>query len=327
MTTAYATAPKITLTTPPSRPLLDLNVRIGCSDCNDPQPPIVEDFAAGDLICGNCGLVLGDRIIDTRSEWRTFSNDEGGDDPSRVGAAADPLLGGNQLDTVISRRDGGSGSARDLSKIQAKSVSLTKGDRNVLKAFKEISSMCDHIGLPKIIADISKQIYKRVEDEKLVRGKSNEVVMAACIFIACRQENVPRTFKEICALTRVPKKEIGRCFKLLCRELETDVKGMSGKDLIVRFCSNLGVGMEVEKAASELALSSRDISGLAGKSPVSVAAACIYLVCNLHGVPRSAKEISEIAGVSEITIKGAYKFLYLQRHLLVKGNVSLLPSP
>ena len=31
---------------------------------------IVEEFGSGDLVCGRCGLVLGDRIVDTRSEWR-----------------------------------------------------------------------------------------------------------------------------------------------------------------------------------------------------------------------------------------------------------------
>jgi len=84
----------------------DLAVRLVCPECRDPNPNIVEEFGSGDLVCGTCGLVLGDRVVDTRSEWRTFANDEG-DDPSRVGAAIDPLMEGmEQLDTVISFRDG-----------------------------------------------------------------------------------------------------------------------------------------------------------------------------------------------------------------------------
>lgn len=55
----------------------NLNVRLTCPDCRVSPPHIVEEFASGDLVCGDCGLVLGDRIIDTRSEWRTFANDEG----------------------------------------------------------------------------------------------------------------------------------------------------------------------------------------------------------------------------------------------------------
>lgn len=58
-----------------------------CKDCRDPVPNIIEDYSNGDVVCATCGLVLGPRIIDTRSEWRTFANDDGGgDDPSRVGA-------------------------------------------------------------------------------------------------------------------------------------------------------------------------------------------------------------------------------------------------
>jgi transcription initiation factor TFIIB len=326
---SFLAKPKVPVDT---KPKLDLNVMLGCTDCGDAKPPIIEDFSAGDLICGNCGLVLGDRIVDTRSEWRTFANDEGNGDPSRVGAAADPILGTNQLDTLISNRDGRSSSAsKDLSKIQAKSVMTKSNERNLVKSFKDISAMCDHIALPKIISDIAKQLYKRVEDEKLVKSKSNEVVMASCIFIACRQENVPRTFKEICALTRVPKKEIGRCFKLLCREFETGVRTMQSGDVMSRFCNSLKLGMEIERAAVEVASKARDIKYLAGKTPVSIAAACIYFVSHLFGSSRTPKEISEVAGVTEMTIKTSYKALYKESEHVMKnvkgGDVKLLPTP
>lgn len=48
----------------------DLAVRLICPECRDPNPAIVEEFSSGDLVCGTCGLVLGDRVVDTRSEWR-----------------------------------------------------------------------------------------------------------------------------------------------------------------------------------------------------------------------------------------------------------------
>ena|ERR1700761_9165291 len=50
----------------------DLAVRLICPDCGDPNPNIVEEFSSGDLVCGSCGLVLGDRIVDTRSECKFF---------------------------------------------------------------------------------------------------------------------------------------------------------------------------------------------------------------------------------------------------------------
>lgn len=77
------------------------NVKLMCLECRAMPPDIVERFSEGDMVCGSCGLVVGDRLVDTRSEWRTFSNDDqGNDDPSRVGDGGDPLLG-NTLETVI----------------------------------------------------------------------------------------------------------------------------------------------------------------------------------------------------------------------------------
>ncbi|CAG8579195.1 6128_t:CDS:2, partial [Racocetra fulgida] len=283
----------------PKQILPDLNIRLICPDCKNPVPNIIEEFASGDLVCGDCGLVLGDRIIDTRSEWRTFANDEG-DDPSRVGAAADPLLDGSQLDTIISRRDGGSGTARDLNKVHGR-ANAVKGEKNLVQAYKEIAAMADAIGLTRLIADIAKQLYKRVEEEKLLRGK----------------KNVPRTFKEICAITRVPKKEIGRCFKTLIRTFETNVTTMTSEDLMSRFCSRLHLRMEIQKAALDLTITTKSLGTLEGKSPVSVAAACIYMASCLYNQPQSTKDVSQVTGVSEVTIKNSYKLLYVVREKLL----------
>jgi transcription initiation factor TFIIB len=119
-----------------------------------------------------------------------------------------------QLDTVISFRDGGSGVARELQRAASRSQS-SRSERNILSAFREISTLCDAFTLPKTISDIAKQLYKRSDEEKLLRGKPFEAVVAACIFIACRQARVPRTFREICNLTKVPKKALGQCYKAL----------------------------------------------------------------------------------------------------------------
>jgi len=56
-----------------------------------------------------------------------------------------------------------------------------------------------------------------VHDGKNLKGRSNDAIASASLYIACRQEGVPRTFKEICAISKISKKEIGRCFKLILK--------------------------------------------------------------------------------------------------------------
>jgi len=199
----------------------NLNMQMICKECKEFPPNLVEEFSSGDMVCGSCGLVLGDRIVDTRSEWRTFANDDqGNDDPSRVGDAANPLLNGSQLSTTIAFGDG-SGRSRDLQRAQNKSTH-DKSTKNLLAAYKEIGAHCDAIGLPKTGADVAKHLFKMVDDAKAFKGKSQEALIAGCIFIACRQSGVPRSFREIYALTKVSKKDIGRTFKALEKFFASD---------------------------------------------------------------------------------------------------------
>ncbi len=192
----------------------NLNMKAICPDCREDPPNIVEEFSNGDMVCGSCGLVLGDRIVDTRSEWRTFSNDDqGNDDPSRVGDCANPLLNGSQLQTTIAFGDG-SARSRDLLRAQGKSSS-DKTTKGLLAAYKEIGAHCDAVGIPKNVSDTAKHLFKLVDDAKAFKGKSQQAIIASCIFIACRQCNVPRSFKEVVTITGVGKKDIGRTFKLL----------------------------------------------------------------------------------------------------------------
>ncbi|KAJ2238903.1 transcription initiation factor IIB [Coemansia sp. RSA 455] len=65
----------------------------------------------------------------------------------------------------------------------------------------------------------------------------------------------------------------------------------------------------------------RERDTLAGKSPVSVAGACIYMASHLVAQPRDARVISHVAGVSEVTIKNSYKLLYADRALLLSSQI------
>ena len=73
--------------------------RVACQ--YHPEANLIEDYHAGDMICPECGLVVGDRVIDVGSEWRTFSNDNCGEDRSRVGGPENSLLEGSDLFTMI----------------------------------------------------------------------------------------------------------------------------------------------------------------------------------------------------------------------------------
>jgi len=283
-------------------------IKICCSA--HPDAPLIEDYRAGDQICSECGLVVGDRVIDVGSEWRTFSNEKANADPSRVGGAENTLLNGTDLSTMIGP---GTGSAsfdeNGVSKYQNRRT-MSSSDRALVNAFKEISNMADRINLPRTIVDRANALFKQVHDGKNLKGRSNDAIASACLYIACRQEGVPRTFKEICAVSKISKKEIGRCFKLILKALETSVDIITTADFMSRFCSNLGLPTSVQRAASHIARRAVDLDIVPGRSPISVAAAAIYMASQASDDKRTQKEIGDIAGVADVTIRQSYKLMY-----------------
>ncbi|MCO5581850.1 hypothetical protein L7F22_035739 [Adiantum nelumboides] len=254
-----------------------------CPECKK-ATEVVLDHAAGDTVCKECGLVLEARSIDETSEWRTFANESADNDPVRVGGPSNPLLTDGGLATVISKPNGAQGDFLSL-------------------------------GLVPTIKDRANEIYKKVEDLKSIRGRNQDAILAACLYIACRQEDKPRTVKEICSVANgASKKEIGRAKEFIVKQLEEEMgKSMEmgtihAGDFLRRFCSHLGMGNQSIKAATEAVKKSEELD--IRRSPISIAAAAIYMISQLSDDKKPLKDISRVTGVAEGTIRNSYKDLY-----------------
>ena len=282
-----------------------------------PEAALIEDYRAGDQICSACGLVVGDRVIDVGSEWRTFSSESGGEDKSRVGATENSLLG-SDLSTMIGPAPGGRGPGGSYSNVSSDAAVYTNrsrpqtssnSDRALMDAFRTMSNMADRINLPRTITDRANVLFKTVYEGRNLKGRSNSAIAAACLYIACRQDGVPRTFKEIVAVSAVSKKEIGRVFKLILKNHDTNVEHITTGDFMSRFCGTLSLSRPIQKAATCIAKRAVDMDIVPGRSPISVAAAAIYMASQVSDDKRTQKEIAEIAGVADVTIRQSYKLL------------------
>lgn len=235
-------------------------------------------------------------------------DDSGSSNPSRVGSASNPFLDSEQLDTIIV----GGANSYTLSKTQMKS-SFRTPDRSLINSFNLIQAFCDRNRFSKSIVDRAKFVFKTVEQKKILRGKNSEGIVAACIYIACRAEGFPRTFKEISILANIPKKEVGKAYKLIYPHIDR-VRGVSIKDIVSRFCSDLNVNIRHQNYAIEIAQNMESSDSLSGKSPDSVAAAIIYTICVLF--PENKKieaNIPAITKVTETTLK--HNFLDIKKNL------------
>jgi transcription initiation factor TFIIB len=293
-----------------------------------PEAHLIEDHRAGDMVCPECGLVVGDRIVDVGTEWRSFNNEKSCKDPSRVGAPENPLLSGSDLSTSVVVAPG---QDYDLFNLQRKQTN--NSDRQLIQAFGIIREMSDRINLAGSIQDQANKLFKDVLVTGALRGKNSEAVAAACLYIACRKEGVPRTFKEICAVSRTSKKDIGKCFRLIVKTLETNLDHITSEQFMSRFCGNLGLKSFIQQAATHIARNAVAQDLVSGRSPISIAAAAIYMASQASDDKRAPKEIGDIAGVADVTIKQSYKLMYPKAASLFPdsykfaSSIRHLPSP
>ncbi|KAI5449136.1 transcription initiation factor IIB [Naganishia albida] len=324
----------------------DLNIRLMCKNCRTDPPNIIEETANGDLVCGDCGLVLGDRVVDTRSEWRTFANDEG-PDQSRVGVGPSgnaQLEGIEDFGTEIAFRDGHSGLAKALQKTQRSVIGQGSANRRD-HGFALIQEYCSKMNVSRVISDTAKQIYLRVEEVRDETGKNNlfargskgqDAVAGTCIFLACKHNQVSRSMKEMCELCGIAKRDFAHSYKLISGLFREDMLNgrlptlpqrngqvappSAARDLLPRFCNRLAISPRYESAARTIIeTASQSTAGIVdGRSPISVAAGTILFVCMLFGLPPTLKDVSEVAQVSEGTVKLVTKILARHKELLTK---------
>ena len=182
-------------------------------------------------------------------------------------------------------------------------------DRNLAQAMNELERIANLLNVPKPVKDEAALIYRKAVEKGLVRGRSIESVVAAAIYAACRRLKIARTLDEISQFTKANRKEVARCYRLLLKELDISVPVSDPKDHVTRIGSLLGLSGATMKKAAEILEKAKELGLTAGKDPAGLAAAAIYIASLLNEERRTQKEIAQVAGVTEVTVRNRYKEL------------------
>jgi len=276
------------------------------------------DAEHGETVCEDCGLVVEENEIDHGPEWRAFDASEK-DSKSRVGAPTTKMMHDKGLSTNIGWQDrdayGNSLSSSQRQKMQRLRTwnerfrTRDSKERNLKQALGEIDRMASALGLPKNVRETASVIYRRALEDDLLPGRSIEGVATASLYAAARQASNPRSLDEMTHVSRVDRMELTRTYRYIIRELGLEVAPADPESYVPRFCSGLDLSDETERRARELIDAARSGGILSGKSPVGIAAAAVYAAALLTNEKVTQSEVSEIADISEVTIRNRYKEL------------------
>lgn len=277
-----------------------------------------KDSERGELVCSDCGLVIEENIVQEGPEWRAFDTEQR-NARAHTGAPLKYMSPNKGLVTEIDQynRDVRGGKIAPSQQAQLyrirkwhKRASISNSiERNLAIALTELNRVASHLGLTESIRESSALLYRKCVEHGLIRGRQIESVVSAVIYAICRQYGIPRTLDEISNVAEIPKKEIGRTYRLITQELELKVPLTNPRFYINRFVTALKLSGETQGKAVEILDQALKRGLISGRGPMGVAAATVYIASVMTGERRTQKEVADVAGVTEVTIRNRYREL------------------
>jgi transcription initiation factor TFIIB len=292
-----------------------------CSICGSNQ--IITDAESGETICSKCGQVLLDKILETQPEPQNFPKSYGSNDRSRTGMSTSLARHDMGLSTIIGRTDrDASGQKIDplmrstmerLKTWDIRTQTHTPTDRNLKQAFFQLDVLKDKLGLSDSVVEKTAYIYRKAQERMLIRGRTISGILAAAIYIACRELGTPRTLKDISVGSIVGLKEVARSYRLLCFELDLKIPIVDPMKCVSRVANKANLNEKTKRQAAEImnnVIQRETLS--AGKDPMGLAASVLYLASLNTGENITQANIADAAGVTEVTIRNRVKDLKKQ---------------
>jgi len=293
-----------------------------CPSCGSTD--IIVDHERGERVCNNCGLIIEENITDTGPEWRAFDAEQKAS-RARTGAPMKYTRANKGLVTEIDLYNKDIRGVRIPSKRQAQLYRMKKwhkrasiassNERNYLIAFPELIRVASYLNLPENIRENAALLYRKCVKSNLIRGRPIETVVQAVIYAACRKAGTPRTLDEIATISGMPKKEIGRAYRAISHELDLKIPLTDPISYVPRYINALKLSGEAQEKSVKLLKEAMRKGLVSGRSPTGVSAAAVYIAGALAGERRTQKEVAEVAGVTEVTIRNRYRELKEQLNI------------
>ena len=291
-----------------------------CTICRKGKGKVViTDPESGEIICSNCGMVLLDRIEESKPEWRNF-RDSQAKDKRRTGDPSSLARHDMGLYTIISNKDkDAKGQKLDASILSTmarlrtwdyRTQAYTSTDKNLRRAFNQLDRLKDKLALPDAAAEKTAYIYRKAQEKGLVRGREINSVLAATVYIACREIGAPRTLKDIAETSNIKRKDITRNYRRLVIELDLKIPIVEPMKCITRIANKVDVSQKTKLKAINMMSDITKRGGIsAGKNPMGLAATVLYLSSTINAENVKQTVFAKTAGVTDVTIRNIIKNL------------------
>jgi transcription initiation factor TFIIB len=283
-----------------------------CSVCR--SEVVVTDHECGEVICTRCGVVVDRLESPAVQEWRSFSVDDFYRRSRTGGATSLARYNKGFLTTIGNSRDTKE-KGLNFDRIRVWDFRIqAANDRSLKQALPALEHLKENLALPDTIVEKSAYFYRKAARINLIKGRTVSSILAASVYLACRELETPRTLNEVSSASNVPRKKISRDYRLLVHTFDPRIPAIDHVRCITRIANKVGLSEKTKRMAVKIMRQVVAMQVSAGKGPMGIAATVLYIACLQAGEMKTQKELSIAAGVTEVTIRNRYSELkkYLQ---------------
>ena len=282
---------------------------IMCLECKSTE--ILFDPEMGEQVCGKCGIVLAEKlesledgVDNTLGIVQNFSN---------TGLPSSLAHFDKGLSTIIpySTIDGNGsalnseqrGNMQRMIRWNKISTSNRSHHRNLKNAFSVLLRIRDKLSLSQPVVEKAAYYYRKTLELNLLKGRSINGFVVACVYIACREAGMVRSMEEISKSIDTNHIFSGKCFRFLSRRLGIKTPQIDSRPLLSRIANNAGVSEKSLRKAAQMMSVIKENSISSGKDPNAVAAAVLYGACLAQGEKLHQVQLAEAANLSVVTLR------------------------
>ncbi|MFY9567013.1 MAG: transcription initiation factor IIB [Nitrososphaeraceae archaeon] len=325
---------------------ISVRSKIVCANCNKSNnintqinnTNIITDPETSELICSNCGLVIStERVQETRPEWHYFDHDSPNNNRIRTGMPTSLARHDMGLSTIIGRTDRDYTGNRIATSVKSTIDKLrvldyrtqlySATDRSLKKAFSELDILKDKLALPDSVVEKTAYIYRKAQQRGMIRGRTVSAMLAAAIYIACREIRVGKTLKDIAEGSNVKPKILSQSYRILLTELDIKTPMLDPMKCITKIASKMKLNERITRQAMSIMYEAIKKEATTGKDPMGLASAVLYIAYtnnNIRGSDISSKRrdannentnnrsqtsFAQAAGVTDVTLRHTIKDL------------------
>lgn len=277
------------------------NTVLSCRECNG---PVISDDFRGDTICEMCGLIHSEKEIDIEHFDKNIYSTQDVNRKSTYSAPQSIFNPDISFQTII-KPDNIYNS--DFNRLVKWDVwSKTNRNKTKIASLKELKKIFNNLDLPRYVSECAVILFKKAYNRKLIKGRSIEALVCACLYFGCRAFELPITLNDILNESNTTIKKFKKSYRSLFKNFNLKVKPLTPQHFVSRYVSELGLGLQIEKEVLHV-INQLPFNFINGQNPKRICAGVIYFITKLNEQKTLQREIAKVCDVSEVGLRYTWK--------------------